>query len=195
MALLIPIASGLFMRTQCAQEICAWERLRWRDCCTGVGPLSALEVRIQWHDGTSCFGTSLADVDGQVFLHALTCPRHFTVCCWIVFSAIESLGYPPPHLPKQSSHAMMSKTLTHWGFRTCCLPSPGLAHQVKQFTRVSPLSHANSFLDPQVRAQCQVRTQRWMGYPWRGMTCLPPMLLPSQDTPTPHNIIIFNIKL
>ena len=44
--------------------------------------LSAAVARVQWHKELLRLGASLAAVDGQVFVRALTCPLHPTVRCW-----------------------------------------------------------------------------------------------------------------
>ena len=67
--------------------------------------------------------------------------------------------FPPLDLPQQTSYAWMNKSLTHRGFESCWLPSPGLACLSKQIVVMQPLSHAMSYLEPQVKAGCQVRTK------------------------------------
>ena len=51
------------------------------------------------------------------------------------------------------------QALAHRGFETRRLPSPGLAGLPKPLPGLWPLSHANSYGEPQVRAECRVETK------------------------------------
>ena len=76
--------------------------------------------------------------------------------CSTIFLAIGSSWWPLPHPSELSPHAESSADR---GFETCQLHFPGLAHLLRWLARVWLVLHADSFLEPQMRAGCQVRTE------------------------------------
>lgn len=120
-------------------KTCAWKLYSGKVFAQGQSHSLGRKSRFPVAQELVRLETSLAAVDGCVFFGVLTCPSHSMLCCCFAFSAIESWGFPLPGPPKQSSHARMSRSLIHRGFKIRRLPSSGLAGLSKPLPGVWPL--------------------------------------------------------
>ncbi|XP_062918475.1 uncharacterized protein LOC134353890 [Mobula hypostoma] len=96
----------------------------------------------------------LGAVDDQDVICVLSCSTRSMMLAETAFLTVgPSIGLVRSIRRSLSSHAGIDNSLSHRGFETRRLPSPGLAGLLKPLPGVWPLSHANSYREPQGHAQ------------------------------------------
>lgn len=133
--------------------------------CKGAVSLSQ-QILIQWPGEPLHFETSLAaveDQDNYESCYALSAPQ-----CLLGLSSwlLDLMSVPPV---RANLHMLEeTNTLSHWEPKTHWLPSPSLAHLLRQFTRVW-LLHVLQVLVATGESWASGGDQRWTISPKRGM--------------------------
>ena len=155
--------------------------------------LSVAEARIQWYGELSRLGTSLAAVDGHDVCSVLPCPLLSTPPAVAAFMTVGTKSFSSPRF-SGSSLRMFGQASPIWltgGFQTQLATLAWFSPQAKAVYRGVAAVACYSFLEPQVRAECQVDSSA--GRDALKRTWLPPpppshrrgAPLPTPDPPPP----------